>query len=120
MTNKYQDNYIILTEYQITKEENLEYLKWELEALSQDFRSIYEDFSSTPSSEFSKNYQNFVSSDTQVLIYSISNENEITLNLPYSIAMNRIPNTVYYVSTLMDESFEINIEERNTYELPNL
>ena len=117
LTNKYQDNYIILTEYQITKEENLEYLKWELEALSQDFRSIYEDFSSTPSSEFSKNYQNFVSSDTQVLIYSISNENEITLNLPYSIAMNRIPNTVYYVSTLMDESFEINIEERNTYEL---
>ena len=117
LTNKYKDEYIILTEYKMTKEENIDYLKWELEALSQDFRSIYDDFASTSPSEFSKNYQNYVSSNTQVLVYSISNGEKIDLNLPYSVAMNRIPNSVYYISTIMDESIEINMEERNTYEL---
>ena len=117
LTNKYKDEYIILTEYKMTKEENIAYLKWELEVLSQDFRSIYEDFASTSPSEFSENYQKFVSSDTQVLIYSISNGQKTDLNISYSVAMNRIPNTVYYISTLMDESIEINMEERNTYEL---
>ena len=117
LTNKYKDEYIILAEYKMTKEENIDYLKWELEALSQDFRSIYDDFASTSPSEFSKNYQNYVSSNTQVLVYSISNGEKIDLNLPYSVAMNRIPNSVYYISTIMDESIEINMEERNTYEL---
>ena len=117
LTNKYKDEYIILTEYKMTKEDNIDYLKWELEALSQDFRSIYDDFASTSPSEFSKNYQNFVSSNTQVLVYSISNGEKIDLNLPFSVAMNRIPNSVYYISTIMDESIEINMEERNTYEL---
>ena len=117
LTNKYKDEYILLTEYKMTKEENIDYLKWELEALSQDFRSIYDDFASTSPSEFSKNYQNYVSSNTQVLVYSISNGEKIDLNLPYSVAMNRIPNSVYYISTIMDESIEINMEERNTYEL---
>ena len=117
LTNKYKDEYIILTEYKMTKEENIDYLKLELEALSQDFRSIYDDFASTSPSEFSKNYQNYVSSNTQVLVYSISNGEKIDLNLPYSVAMNRIPNSVYYISTIMDESIEINMEERNTYEL---
>ena len=117
LTNKYKDEYTILTEYKMTKEENIDYLKWELEALSQDFRSIYDDFASTSPSEFSKNYQNYVSSNTQVLVYSISNGEKIDLNLPYSVAMNRIPNSVYYISTIMDESIEINMEERNTYEL---
>ena len=66
LTNKYKDEYIILAEYKMTKEENIAYLKWELEVLSQDFRSIYEDFASTSPSEFSENYQKFVRSATQV------------------------------------------------------
>ena len=117
LTNKYKDDYIILTEYQKTKEKNIAYLKWELEVLSQDFRTIYDDFAGTSPSEFSKNYQHFVSSDTQILLYTISNGIEIDLNLSYSVAMNRIPNSAYYISTILDESIEINIEERNTYEL---
>ena len=40
LTNKYKDEYIILTEYKMTKEENIDYLKWELEALSQYYSLI--------------------------------------------------------------------------------
>ena len=117
LINKYKDDYIILTEFRMKKEETIKYLKWELEILSQEFRSLFDDFSSISPSEFSKKYQNLISDDTQVLVYSISNGVEIPLNLSYFVAMNRIPNTVYFISTLMDESIEINVEERNTYEL---
>ena len=41
----------------------------------------------------------------------------MTQYLPYSVAMTRIPTTIFYVSTIIDESKELNITERNTYEL---
>ena len=117
LTNKYKDDYIILIVYKMTLEDNIDYLKDELEAYSQEFRSIYEEFSSTSPSAFSEKYQNFISNDNQVLIYTISNGIPMTQYLPYSVAMTRIPTTIFYVSTIIDESKELNITERNTYEL---
>ena len=117
ISNKYKDDYIILIIYEMTLEENIGYQKWELEAYSYEFRSIYDSFTSTPASEFSERYRKFVSTDTQVLIYTISNNMEVTQYLPYSIAMNRIPNTIFYVSSMLDDSIELNMRERNTYEL---
>ena len=101
----------------MTVEEDIDYLKWELEKYSQEFRAIYEDFSSTSPSQFSERYQNFISNNTQILIYTISNGVEMAQNISYSTLMNRIPTTIFYVSTLIDESVELNMEERNTYEL---
>ena len=101
----------------MTLKENIQYLKMELENYSYEFRSIYEDFTSTSISSFSKRYQNFISNNNQVLIYTLTNGIEMTQNITFSIAMTRIPSTVFYVSTLIDESKEINMKERNTYEL---
>ena len=68
LVNTYREDYIILIVYYMTVKEDIDYLKWELEVYSQEFRAIYEDFSSTSPSEFSERYQNFISSDTPILI----------------------------------------------------
>ena len=117
LVNTYYDDYIILIVYKMTVKEDIDYLKWELEAYSQEFRNIYEEFSSTSPSQFSERYQNFISNSTQILIYTISNGVEMTQNISYSTLMNRIPTSIFYVSTLIDESVELNMKERNTYEL---
>ena len=117
LTNIYKEDYIILIIYKMTLKENIQYLKMELENYSYEFRSIYEDFTSTSISSFSKRYQNYISNDNLILIYTLTNGIEMTQNITFSIAMTRIPSTVFYVSTLIDESKEINMKERNTYEL---
>ena len=117
LCNTYYDDYIILIVYEMTLEEDIDYLKWESEIYSFEFRSIYEDFSSTSLSEFSEKYRNFVSSETEVLIYTISNGKEINQTIPYATAMNRIPTTIFFLSSIMDSSIELNMSERNTYEL---
>ena len=117
LANEYKNNYIILTNYNISLKQDLDYLKNELEIYSQEFRNLYEEFSTTSPSEFSENYQQFISTDTQVYIYTLSNGKQIGEYLPYNIAMRRIPTTVFYVSTIIDKSIELNMEERNTYEL---
>ena len=78
---------------------------------------MYQDFSSTSPSEFSERYQKFINNSTQVLIYTLINEIETTMLLPFYIAMNRIPNSIFYISTLIDESIALNMKERNIYEL---
>ena len=117
LTNKYKDDYVMLMTYNISLKENIRYLRTELENYSYSFRSIYEDFSSTSSSEFSKRYQNYISNDNLILIYTLTNGIEMTQNLTFSVAMTRIPTTIFYISTIIDESKEINMKERNTYEL---
>ena len=66
---------------------------------------------------FLNRYKKFINDDTQVLIYTLINEKEMTMLLPYNTAMNRISNTIFYISTLIDESIILNMKERNTYEL---
>ena len=117
LCDKYKEDYIILIIYNMTLKEDIDYLKMELEAYSFQFRSIYEDFTSSPSSEFSEKYKNFFNDDTQILIYTLTNEKELQQNLTINAAISRIPTTIFYVSTIIDESTVLNMKERNTYEL---
>ena len=81
----------------MTAKEDIIWLKNELLEYSFDFRSIYQNFTSDPPSKFSERYQNFISNATQILIYTLINGKETTLLLPFSAAVNRIPNTVVYI-----------------------
>ena len=117
LMNLYNEDYIIIKENQINNKIYLDYLKAELAKCRQDFSAIYEDFTSTTTSYFSKRYQNYVSNNTQVLIYTISNGVEMSQYLPFTTAMNRIPTTVFYISSISDQSIVFNMTERNSYEL---
>ena len=117
LVDTYKDKYAILIGYNMTAKEDIIWLKNELLEYSFDFRSIYQNFTSDPPSKFSERYQNFISNGTQILIYTLINGKETTLLLPFSAAVNRIPNTVVYISTLIDESITLNMKERNIYEL---
>ena len=116
LTNKYGNDYVILKHYNIKDTEYIDTLKTEMAKYRQEFSTIYEDFSSTSLSEFSKDYQNFVNTE-QVLIYTISNGQEMNQTLPFTTALNRIPTTVFYISSISDESLVLDMEERNSYEL---
>ena len=117
LANKFGSNYSILKYYNITEKMYIDSIKDEMANYRQQFSSIYEDFSSTSASEFSEKYQNFVSNETQIDIYTISNGQEMNQSLPFTTAMNRIPTTVFYISSISEESVVHSMDERNTYEL---
>ena len=117
LVDAFKENYIILIGYNITAEEDIEWLKNELLVYSFDFRSIYQNFTSNSASYFSERYRKFVSNATQALIYTLSNGEEMTLTIPFSVMIDRIPNTIFYISSLIDESIILNMKERNMYEL---
>ena len=95
---------------------NINYIKRELAYYREEFSNIYGEFSSTSTNFFSKNYNNYIE-NKNVTIFTISNQNETKETQPYSTAMNRIPTTVFYVSTISDETLTLNMSERNCYEL---
>ena len=117
LANKFRKDYIILKKYNISNKVYIDMIKTELAQYRQEFSSIYEDFSSTSTSDFSKEYQRYVSNDTQVMIYTLSNGIEMNQTLPFITAMNRIPTTVFYISSASDETLELNMNDRNCYEL---
>ena len=100
----------------MTAYDDFVWLQEELAKYSNDFRSTFDYFSGTYSSEFSERYQKIMSNDTQVLIYTLTNGQETTLNLSFSDVMTRIPVTIFYVSTIQEKS-TLNLQERNLYEL---
>ena len=117
LVDTYQENYTILIGYDMTPENDTIWLQDALESYSYDFRSVYEYFRSSSMSSFSKRYQTLMSNDTQVLIYTLTNGLESTQVIPLTIVMTRIPTTVFYVSSVIDESVRLNLTERNLYEL---
>ena len=117
LANKYGTDYIIINKYNITNQVYIDTIKKELAQYREEFSSIYEDFSSTSTSDFSKKYQKYVSNNTQVMIYTLSNGKEMNQPLPFITAMNRIPTTVFYISSASDETLQLNMNDRNCYEL---
>ena len=117
LVDKYQENYAILIGYAMSAEDDIIWLQEELEKYSYDFRSVYENFSGSSASEFSERYQQIMSNNTQVLIYTLTNGQETTQVIPLTVVMTRIPTSIFYVSTLVDESITLNLQERNLYEL---
>ena len=117
LVNKYREDYAIMIGYEMTPEEDIDWAKEELEKYSFDFSSIYENFSATLPSEFSKRYQNLISNETQILLYTLTNGIETTQYIPFTVAMTRISTTIYYISTVIDKSIPLDLQERNLYEL---
>ena len=114
--DKFKENYAILIGYEMTAYDDFVWLQEELAKYSYDFRNVFDSFSGTHSSEFSESYQKIMSNDTQVLIYTLTNGQETTLNLSFSDVMTRIPVTIFIVSTINEKS-GLNLQERNLYEL---
>ena len=110
------DNYIILEKNHLDKGELINRLKQELATYRQSFSDIYGEFSSSSSNSFSNEYNNYVS-NTNVTVRTKSNDREISEPQPYTTAMNRIPTTVFYVSTISDQKSILNMTDRNCYEL---
>ena len=110
------DNYTILKKNSINKQSFIDNIKRELANYRQEFSDINGEFSSSSTDSFSKNYQNYIENNN-VTIRTTSNGIEMSEDQPYSTAMNRIPTTVFYVSTLSDQSLTLDIKERNCFEL---
>ena len=117
LADKYGNDYINIKRYGLNEDIYLNVVKEELSQLRQEFSEIFEDFSSTSTSEFSKEYQEYVSNKTKVLLYTKSNNEEMNQTLPFTTALNRIPTTVFYLSSISDNSFKFNMNDRNCYEL---
>ena len=110
------DKYIILEKSGLDHSKFINSIKEELAYYREEFSNIYGEFSSSSNNMFSKKYQNYIET-TNVTIYTLSNGNFMNDSQPYSTAMNRIPTTVFYVSTISDETLVLNMYERNCYEL---
>ena len=115
LANEYE-NYTIIEKNSINKIVYTNNIKKELSEYRQNFSDIYGEFSSSSIDTFSKEYKNFVQ-NTNVTIFSLSNGLEMNDTQPYSTAMNRIPTTVFYVSTISEGIITLNIKDRNYYEL---
>ena len=110
------ENYTVLSKFAMNKIAFINDIKNELSYYRQEFSDIYEEFSSSSSDSFSKEYNNYIQ-NTNISIRTTSNGFEMIEPQPYATAINRIPTTVFYVSTLTDEASNLNIKERNCYEL---
>ena len=66
--------------------------------------------------KFSKEYNHYIS-NTQVYIMTLSNGEKTIEYQPFSIAMSRIPTSIYYVSRVTSSYQNISIDDRNAYEL---
>ena len=115
LTNEIE-NYIVFVKNSNNKTDYINKLKSEMAYYRQEFSDIYGEFSSSSIDLFSEDYKNFVE-NTNVTVHTLSNGFKIDEPQPYSTAINRIPTTVFYVSTISDENIVLNMDERNCYEL---
>ena len=90
-------------------------IKNELSAYHQKFSELYNSFSSN-SNKFSKEYQNFMD-NTNMLFYSLANNVSVIERKQFSASMNKIPASLFYISTVLDQDNTLTMEMRNTYEL---
>ena len=110
------ENYSILEEKKISKNDFIIYIKKELSGYREQFSEIYGEFSSSSINSFSKEYTNYIQTEN-VTVRTLTNGIENEEDQPFSTAMNRIPTTVFYVSTISDETLTLNMSERNSFEL---
>jgi hypothetical protein len=103
------ENYVNRDTNEMTVEEYVNLMKKEMSTYREEFSNTWAYFSNATVS-FSDDYNNYVE-NTQVTIKTISNEIETTESQPFSIAMSRIPTSVFYVSTVTDD---LNSVDRET------
>ena len=109
------DGYVNRDTNEMTVEEYVNLMKKEMSIYREEFSNTWAYFSNATVT-FSNDY-NYYIENTQVTIKTISNEIETTESQPFSIAMSRIPTSVFYVSTVTDDLNSISMNDRNTYEL---
>ena len=90
-------------------------IKKELSDYHQQFSEIYNSFTSN-SNRFSKEYKNFMD-NASMLFYSLANDIPGSENKQFSSSLNKIPSSLFYVSTVLDQSNILTMKMRNTYEL---
>ena len=99
----------------VSVEEYVKEMMVEMANCRADFSQTYSYYSNA-TVKFSKEY-NYYTSNTQVYIMTLSNGERTIEHQPFSIAMSRIPTSIYYVSRVTDYYKNINIDDRNAYEL---
>jgi hypothetical protein len=97
---------------------NSEYIKLMMKEMA-NYREIFSNtwlYYSNATVTFSDEYFHYTE-NTNVNIKTISNKKETIETQQFSIAMSRIPTSIFYVSTVTDNVSYINITDRNCYEL---
>ena len=90
-------------------------VKRELSIYHQKFSEIYNSFTSN-SNRFSKKYKEFMDGKNMTF-YSLANDNPVDEEKQFSASLNKIPASLFYVSTVLDQDNVLTMEMRNTYEL---
>ena len=90
-------------------------VKKELSIYHQKYSELYNTFSSN-SNKFSQDYKNFMQ-NTTMTFYTLANELPFSETKQFSSSLNKIPPSLFYISTVLDEDNILNMQMRNTYEL---
>jgi hypothetical protein len=87
----------------------------EMSAYRQDISDTFAFFANATIT-FDQSYYE-LTNNQQVKIHTLSNGQPSTIINPFNIAISRIPTTIFYVSTVQDNFNQINMFNRNAYEL---
>ena len=90
-------------------------VKRELSIYHQKFSEIYNSFTSN-SNRFSKKYKEFMDGKNMTF-YSLANDFPVSEEKQFSASLNKIPASLFYVSTVLDQDNVLTMKMRNTYEL---
>ena len=90
-------------------------IKKELEYYYQMFNEIYNHFNSH-SGKLSNDYKSFMDTAT-MNFYSLANDMPVSDPKKFSASLNKIPASLFYISTVNDQNNLLAMESRNTYEL---
>jgi hypothetical protein len=111
--NEINIKYVVLNNTEL-KEFNKD-IKNELSQYHQKFSELYSSFSSN-SYKFSQKYREFM--DTKDMsFYSLANDIPVVEPKQFSASLNKIPASLFYISTVDDKENDLTMEMRNTYEL---
>ena len=111
--NKWNIRYIGQENYDLDEFNDI--IKKELSFYHQEFSELYNSFSSN-SNRFSKEYKDFME-NTNMLFYSLANDIPVNEYKQFSASLNKIPASLFYISTVLDENNILTMNTRNTYEL---
>ena len=111
--NEINIKYVVLnnTEIQMFNKD----IKNELSEYNQKFSELYTSFISN-SNKLSQRYREFMETK-EMSFYSLANDIPVIEPKQFSASLNKIPASLFYISTVDDKENDLTMEMRNTYEL---
>ena len=106
-------NYVAQDGLDLNKFNNV--IKKELESYYLKFNEIYNYFNSN-SGSLSKKYREFMENQNMIF-YSLANDIPVNDTKKFSASLNKIPASLFYISTVNDQDNLLTMQSRNTYEL---